>query len=88
MFYGYRQTDLGQDQRAFVATPEKALLDLVYLTPDSANRDYLMELRLQNLEQLDSQVLLDMANAGGSKKLSIAGRLIAELVEQQARDEL
>jgi hypothetical protein len=87
-FYGYKQTDLGQGQRAFVAVPEKALLDLVYLTPDSADRDFLMELRLQNLEQLDSQVVLDMANAGGSKKLSLAGRLIAELVEQQARDEL
>jgi len=87
-FYGYRQTDLGQGQRAFVAVPEKALLDLVYLTPDSADRDFLMELRLQNLEQLDSQVVLDMANAGGSKKLSLAGRLIAELVEQQAGDEL
>lgn len=87
-FHGYRQTDLGQDQRAFVAIPEKALLDLVYLTPDSANRDFLMELRLQNLEQLDSQVVLDMANSSGRKKLSLAGRLITELIQQQARDEL
>src|SRR5512137_1484416 len=28
---GYRLTDLGNDQQAFVATPEKALLDLVHL---------------------------------------------------------
>jgi hypothetical protein len=86
-FYGYRQTDLGQDQRAFVAVPEKALLDLVYLTPNSADRDFLMELRLQNLEQINSQVVLDMANASGSKKLARAGRLIAELVEEQTEDE-
>jgi predicted transcriptional regulator of viral defense system len=32
-FCGYQQVDLGSGQRAFVATPEKALLDLVYLTP-------------------------------------------------------
>jgi hypothetical protein len=86
-FYGYRQTDLGQDQRAFVAVPEKALLDLVYLTPNSADRDFLMELRLQNLEQINSQVVLDMVNASGSKKLARAGRLIAGLVEEQAGDE-
>ena len=81
-FCGYRQTDLGQDQRAFVAVPEKALLDLVHLTPNSANRDFLMELRLQNLDQISSQVVLDMANASGSKKLTHAARLIAELVEE------
>jgi len=86
-FYGYKSIDLGQGQRAFVAVPEKALLDLVYLTLDSANREFLIELRLQNLEKLDSQVVLDMAKASGTKKLSLAGRLIAELVEQ-ARDEL
>ena len=30
---GYRLTDLGGGQKAFVATPEKALLDLVHLQP-------------------------------------------------------
>src|SRR5579885_3361257 len=30
---GYRLTPLGEDQEAFVATPEKALLDLIYLEP-------------------------------------------------------
>lgn len=86
-FCGYKQADLGQGQRAFVAVPEKALLDLVHLTPDSANRSFLMELRLQNLEQIDSQVIMEMANASGSKKLTNAGRLIVELIEEQARDE-
>ena len=86
-FFGYRQTDLGQGQRAFVAVPEKALLDLVYLTPDSADRDFLLELRLQNLEQLKTQVILDMANASGSRKLTRAGRLIAQLVAENTGDE-
>lgn len=81
-FHGYRQAELGQGQKAFVAIPEKALLDILYLTPDSADRDFLQELRLQNLEQLDSQTVLDMANASGSKKLRLAGELITELVEE------
>jgi hypothetical protein len=33
LFYGYRLLDLGAGQQAFVATPEKALLDLIYLQP-------------------------------------------------------
>ena len=55
LFFGYRQTDLGSGQQAFVATPEKALLDLVYLEPEGDTPAYLRELRLQNLERLDPQ---------------------------------
>ena len=47
--FGYQMTDLG-DQEALVATPEKALLDLVYLQPGGESPKYLQELRLQNLE--------------------------------------
>ena len=51
-FFGYEQVELRQDQSAFVATPEKALLDLVYLTPGGDRPSYLRQLRLQNLEAL------------------------------------
>jgi hypothetical protein len=40
---GYRQMDLGSGQKAFVATPEKALLDLIYLHPGADSPDYLRE---------------------------------------------
>ena len=40
-------------QQALVATPEKALLDLVYLQPGGDAPSYLHELRLQNMEKLD-----------------------------------
>ena len=50
LLFGYRLTDLDSTQRAFVATPEKALLDLVYLQPGGDAPAYLRELRLQNLE--------------------------------------
>lgn len=47
-FHSYKQADLGSIQKAFIATPEKALLDVVYLTAGSDNYDFLAELRLQN----------------------------------------
>jgi predicted transcriptional regulator of viral defense system len=48
-------------QVVFVATAEKALLDLVYLTPGGASKDYLDGLRLQNLHDLNLARLLDLA---------------------------
>lgn len=54
---GYQMIGLGGGQQALVATPEKALLDLVYLQPGGDSPAYLEELRLQNLDCLDSDVL-------------------------------
>ena len=54
---GYRLTDLGGGQKAFVATPEKAVLDLIYLQSGGDSPDYLRELRLQNLDRLDVEEL-------------------------------
>lgn len=82
-FHSYRSVDLGNRQKAFVATPEKALLDLVYLTAGSDHRDFLAELRLQNLEELDLSTLTDLAEATGSPKLCHAAELIAALVAQE-----
>ena len=43
-FRGYQQTDLGNVQSAFVASPEKTLLDFVYLQPDGETEDFLRSL--------------------------------------------
>jgi len=80
---GYRLVELGGDQRAFVATPEKALLDLVYLQPGGDSPDYLHELRLQNLDRLDMDELQRQADLAGSPKL----RRVAALVQEMARSE-
>ncbi len=50
---GYRMIELGGDQQALIATPEKALLDLVYLQQEGDSHLFLEELRLQNLDRLD-----------------------------------
>lgn len=82
-FHGYRLTPVMDDQSAFVATPEKALLDLVHLTPQAGTPDYLQELRLQNLEALDVEALLNMARAAGSPKLMRAAQLVAHIAEAE-----
>ena len=44
LFFGYRRVEVSPGQRAFVATPEKALLDLTYLHPGGDSPEYLREL--------------------------------------------
>ena len=69
LFFGFQEVDLGQGQAAFVARPEKALLDLIYLTPGGERQGFLAELRLQNLDTIDLELLEQMARASKSSKL-------------------
>jgi hypothetical protein len=56
---GYRPVRLPGDQEALVATPAKALADLVHLVPGGDSGAYLRELRLTHLEKLDPAELLE-----------------------------
>jgi hypothetical protein len=67
-----------------VATPAKALLDLVYLQPGGDERAFLASLRLQNLDRLDVEQLQRMAGQAGKPKLQRAARQIAEIVAEEA----
>jgi len=87
-FHSYQQIDFGSGQRAFIATPEKALLDLVYLTPGADNYDFLTELRLQSPEQLDLDAILELADKSKSTKLRRTAELITKLANQEAGEEL
>lgn len=86
LFFGYEAVQLTGGQRAFVARPEKALLDLIYLTPGADDPDYLGELRLQNLEQLDLTVLEQLAERAGKAKLRRAAAIIANLRERESAE--
>jgi hypothetical protein len=79
LLFGYKLIDLG-GQRAFIATPEKALLDLIYLQPGRVTTKYLQELRLQNLERLDQIVLLKQADGFDSPKMRSAVKGIIKLI--------
>jgi len=79
LFFGYRMTDLGNGQRAFVATVEKALLDLIYLQARSDSSAYLGELRLQNLKNLNREALQRYAVLFHSPKVQRAVEIITNL---------
>jgi predicted transcriptional regulator of viral defense system len=80
---GYRQVDLGNDQRAFVAKPEKALLDLVYLQPGGDAIAYLQGLRLQALEKLDLDELGKFVSELKRPRLIRAEEVIRKLVGEE-----
>jgi len=84
--HGYRQVDLGGGQKAFLATPEKALLDWIYLYPGADSPAYLSELRLQHLERLDLDELLRLAEGSGRPKLKRAARAVVELTRAEAQE--
>ena len=84
--HGFRLVELGAGQRAFVATAEKALLDLVALTPGADSPRYLRELRLQGLERLDVGELSRLADRARSPKLRRAADAIAALARQESEE--
>ncbi|MFQ5594821.1 MAG: hypothetical protein ACE5HA_11810 [Anaerolineae bacterium] len=83
LFRGYRLIDLTAHQQAFVATPEKALLDLIYLQPGADAPAYLRELRLQNMDRLDLEELQRRADLAGSPKLQRAAAHVASLARAE-----
>jgi predicted transcriptional regulator of viral defense system len=82
-FHTYHLINLGNDQWAFIATPEKALLDLVYLQPGGDEEDYLRSLRLQALDQLKLDLLQQLAFTVNKPKLMRAEKIICHLVEEE-----
>ena len=77
---------MAEGQRAFVASPEKALLDLVYLEPGADAPSYLEELRLSHLDRLDLGALVRLAEESGRPKLVRAARHIVALARDQDRE--
>jgi predicted transcriptional regulator of viral defense system len=77
--HGYRRLEVSPGQYAFVATPEKALLDLAYLHPHADDPAFLQELRLQNLERLDLAQLRALADRSAKPKLRRFAERVAAL---------
>lgn len=83
LFGGFQRIEVATRQHAFVATPEKALLDLVYLRPGGDSPAYLRELRLQNLDQLNLERLLNLAAQTQRAKLRRAAEWVADLARSE-----
>ena len=80
---GYRLEALGGGQEALVATPAKALADLVRLVPGADSLSYLSELRLQGLDRIDTAEIEEHPTLGRRPKIRRAFRRLAELAREQ-----
>jgi predicted transcriptional regulator of viral defense system len=80
LLFGYQMSDFGE-QSAFLATPEKALLDLIYLQSGGERELYLQELRLQNLDRLDLDLLKKLAADFDSPKMRSAVKVILNMIQ-------
>jgi predicted transcriptional regulator of viral defense system len=87
-FFGYAQTEISRGQSVFLASPEKALLDLLYLTPGSDSPEYLTELRFEPLGGFDWHVLRMHAERYKSPKLKRAVELLSRLTSAKSDREL
>lgn len=81
LFFGFQTMEMVKGQEAFIARPEKALLDLVYLTAKIDLPKYLQEMRLQNTNVLKGDILREFADTSGSSKLRRALPLILSHLE-------
>jgi len=88
LLFGYSQVEVAPRQLAFVASPEKALLDLVYLTPGGDSADYLKELRLQNPEVIHAPTLQQLARRSRKPKLIRTAERIAALLSAEEGESL
>ena len=84
LFYGQQWRELEHGQHAYLAAPEKALLDLIHLTPGGDTWGYLRGLRLQALERLDMSRLQTWARRAASPKLDRAAARIMQLATAEA----
>lgn len=82
LYFGYSHLEVSPGQLAFVASPEKALLDLVHLTPGGESQAYLQELRLQNWNAINLEVLQEMAQRSTKPKLIRASHNVVQLLAE------
>lgn len=81
--WGAQEIRIAAGQRgAWIASPEKALIDLLYLNRASDDPAYIRQLRLQNTERLDAGILAEMATRFGSAKVSRAVEAVLSLMRE------
>ena len=85
-FFGMEYRLIFGEQFAYIAYPEKALLDLIYLRKGGDSAEFIRSLRLQNLENLDLVRLDEFANRFNKPKLKRATLIIKELAEQEMQE--
>ncbi len=82
LLWGMTREEVAPGQIALVASPEKALIDLLYLTAHSDDEGYLDELRLDPGHRLSPDRLIEMADRTGSQKVLRAVHYLARAWKQ------
>jgi len=88
LFFGFSLVKVSKDQSAYLARPEKALLDLVYFTKQGHSKEFLESLRLKNLDQLDMDWMKRTARDLGLLKWVKAVDHIVITAKQEVLSEL
>lgn len=86
LFRGFREIVVGVRQPAFVAEPEKALLDLLYLEKGSESEAFLSELRLELEEGIDLEKLERLSRIFGRGKVRRAAEAVVRRAGESAEE--
>lgn len=81
--FGFTETEVAPDQPALIASSQKALVDLLYLTPHSDDIDYLRELRLHEPEGFEREALIATSERQASAKVERATRQVIQLWKEE-----
>ncbi len=79
LFWGYHSLEV-RKQTAFMAEPEKSILDLIYFRHVDVSMDYLAELRLQNVEKINLRKLSEYARRFGKPRMEQSAAMIKDYV--------
>ena len=86
IFTGFTYHEVVKDQYIFIATPAKALLDLMYFSRYPQVQPFVEQLRLQNLGQINRQELIRLGSDFNSKKMDTALQAILSQLEAGEED--
>ena len=84
LFWGYDSVSVN-GQTAFIASPEKALLDFFYIRGSDASVEYIDELRLQNLEDVDVGKLNEYARRFKKPGMRRIAGMLEKYIQKERR---
>jgi hypothetical protein len=86
-FRGFRQEKQEHDRQVFVAEPEKAVLDFLYLNASKFRKDFegvlIGSFRFQNLETLDLERMAELSECYGNGNLSRLTNQLMDLIRKE-----
>ena len=79
LFWGYEAITINR-QTAFMALPEKALLDMFYLKDIIVTYNYIEEMRLENMDKINIDRLLDFSKRFKKPAISNAAKITSRYI--------